>query len=33
MDGLNKDMNVAGVTVKNGSGRSTWKKAICCGDP
>ena len=33
MDGLNEDMNVAGVTVKDASDRSSWRKAICCGDP
>ena len=26
MDGLNKDKNVAGVTVEDESGRSNWKK-------
>ena len=33
MHGLNEDMNVSGVTVKDASNRSSWKKAICCGDP
>ena len=33
MDGLNEDMNVAGVTVKDASDRTSWRKAICCGDP
>ena len=33
MDGLNDDMNVVRVTVKDASDRSSWKKAICCSDP
>ena len=33
MDGIQKVMKVAELTVKDAGDRVKWRKAICCGKP